>query len=79
MQKPTRQGFGEGCHLWGSEQHAPRDSAGVLAIACVSEGDRGNLGKPHRVVGCDDRPDAREGQAGRDGVADRPEIPLRSV
>src|SRR6202035_1679347 len=37
MQKPTRLCFGEGCHLWGSEQHAPRGSAGVLAIACVPE------------------------------------------
>ena len=79
MQKPTRLDFGEGCHLMGSEQHEPRDSAGALAIACVPEGDRRNSGKPRRVVGCDDRPDAREGQAGRDGVADRPEIPLRSV
>jgi hypothetical protein len=71
MQKPTRLGFGEGCHFWGSEQHSPRDSAGVLAMACVSAGDRRNLGKPHRVFGCDDRPDAREGQAGLVETLDR--------
>jgi len=48
-------------------------------MACVSEGDRRNLGKPHRVVGCDDRPEAREGQAGYGGVADRSVVPLRSA
>jgi hypothetical protein len=78
-QKPTRRGFGEGCYLWCHEQRVARDSAGVMATACVSEGDRGNLGKPHRVVGCDDRPDAREGEAGHNGVAERLVVPTRSV
>jgi hypothetical protein len=32
-------------------------------------------GKPHRVVGRDDQPDAREGQAGRSGVAERFVVP----
>ncbi len=79
MQKPTRLDFGEGCHLWCHEQRVTGDSAGVLATACVSEGDRRNLGKPHRVVGCDDRPDAREGEAGHNGVAERLVVPMRSV
>jgi hypothetical protein len=35
-------------------------------------------GKPHRVIGHDDQPDAREGQAGRTGVAERSAVPLKS-
>jgi hypothetical protein len=35
-------------------------------------------GKPQCVIGPDDQPDAREGQAGRDGVAERFVVPLRS-
>jgi len=31
------------------------------------------------MVGCDDQPDAREGQAGCAGVAERPVVPMRSV
>jgi hypothetical protein len=33
-------------------------------------------GKPQCVIGPDDQPDAREGQAGRDGVAERFVVPL---
>jgi hypothetical protein len=29
------------------------------------------------MVGCDDRPDAREGQAGWDGVAERLVVPMK--
>jgi hypothetical protein len=35
-----------------------------------------NQGKPHAVVG-DDQPDAREGQAGRHGVAERLVVPMK--
>jgi hypothetical protein len=35
-------------------------------------------GKPHRVIGHDDQLDAREGQAGRLGVAERFVVPLKS-
>jgi hypothetical protein len=35
-------------------------------------------GKPHCVIGHDDQPDTREGQAGRDGVAERFVVPLKS-
>src|SRR5665213_2452252 len=34
-------------------------------------------GKPCRVVARETQPDAREGQAGRDGVADRPIVPMK--
>jgi hypothetical protein len=34
-------------------------------------------GKPHCVIGHHDQPDAREGQAGRFGVAERLVIPMR--
>jgi hypothetical protein len=48
---------------------------GVLAAACT-QGKRTQHGKPHGVVS-DDQPDAREGQAGRDGVAERFVVPLK--
>lgn len=35
-------------------------------------------GKPYRAIGYDDQPDAREGQVGRDGVAERFVVPLKS-
>ncbi len=60
-------------------KQAPSSSAGVVAMACVQEEDRSNTGKPYHVVGCDDQPDAREGQAGRGRVADRPDRPLTPV
>jgi len=34
-------------------------------------------GKPHCVIGHHDQPDAREGQAGRFGVAERLVVPMR--
>jgi hypothetical protein len=34
-------------------------------------------GKPHCVIGQHDQPDAREGQAGRFGVAERLVVPMR--
>ena len=35
-------------------------------------------GKPHCAIGYHDQPDAREGQAGRFGVAERFVVPMRS-
>ena len=32
-------------------------------------------GKPDGVVGCDDQPEAGDGQIGRYGVAERPVVP----
>src|SRR5450756_2394708 len=53
----------------------PRRCAGVLAAACT-QGKRTKHGKPQSVVS-DDQPEAREGQAGRLGVAERFVIPLK--
>src|SRR5215471_6635982 len=47
----------------------PGRCAGVVAAACT-QGKRTQHGKPQGVVS-DDQPDAREGQAGRFGVAER--------
>ena len=49
--------------------------AGVVATACT-QGKRTQHGKPQGVVR-DDQPDAREGQAGRPGVAERFVVPLK--
>ena len=46
-----------------------RRCAGVVAAACT-QGKRTKHGKPQGMVS-DDQPDAREGQAGRPGVAER--------
>src|SRR5437660_8831039 len=48
---------------------------GVVAAACT-QGKRTQHGKPQCVIR-DDQPDAREGQAGRAGVAERPVVPLK--
>src|SRR5450756_2183282 len=53
----------------------PRRCAGVLAAACT-QGKRTKHGKPQSVVS-DDQPEAREGQAGRLGVAERFAVPLK--
>src|SRR6516162_11452362 len=53
----------------------PSRCTGVLAAACT-QGKRTQHGKPHCVIR-DDQPDAREGQAGRAGVAERPVVPLK--
>jgi hypothetical protein len=49
--------------------------AGVVATACT-QGKRTQHGKPQGVV-IDDQPDAREGQAGRPGVAERFAVPRK--
>ena len=57
-----------------SEEYASR-CAGVVATACT-QGKRTQHGKPHGVVS-NDQPEAREGQAGRLGVAERFVVPLK--
>src|SRR6266576_2554169 len=54
----------------------PSRCAGVVATACT-QGKRTQHGKPHSVVS-NDQPEAREGQAGRFGVAERFVVPLKS-
>src|SRR6516225_4413578 len=54
----------------------PGRCAGVVAAACT-QGKRTQHGKPGVVS--DDQPDAREGQAGRFGVAERFAVPLKPV
>ena len=53
----------------------PSRCTGVVAAACT-QGKRTQHGKPHGEVR-DDQPDAREGQAGRRGVAERSVVPLK--
>src|SRR6266704_782519 len=53
----------------------PSRCAGVVAAACT-QGKRTQHGKPHGVIR-DDQPDAREGQAGCLGVAERSAVPLK--
>ena len=52
-----------------------RRCAGVVAAACT-QGKRTKHGKPQGVVS-DDQPEAREGQAGRPGVAERFVVPRK--
>src|SRR6516225_1252837 len=53
----------------------PSRCTGVLAAACT-QGKRTQHGKPHCVIR-DDQPDARKGQAGRAGVAERSVVPMK--
>src|SRR5712691_5850178 len=53
----------------------PRCYTGVLAAACT-QGKRAKHGKPQGVVS-GDQPEAREGQVGRPGVAERFVVPLK--
>src|SRR5215213_318783 len=53
----------------------PSRCTGVLAAACP-QGKRTQHGKPHCVIR-DDQLDAREGQAGRTGVAEKPVVPMK--
>src|SRR6516164_9392554 len=59
----------------GMSEITPSRCTGALAAACT-QGKRTQHGKPHCVIR-DDQPDAREGQAGRTGVAERPVVPLK--
>ena len=77
MRRPTRQPFrGRLIRLGESRaKSTPSRCAGVVATACT-QGKRTQHGKPHGVVS-DDQPEAREGQAGRLGVAERFVVPLK--
>src|SRR5712671_2291097 len=73
--RPGR-GTGEGWHGWVTRaKSTPGRCTGVVAAACT-QGKRTQHGKPLCVIG-DDQPDAREGQAGRPGVAERFAVPLK--
>src|SRR5450755_4030560 len=68
MRRPTRRGRSE-------RSNTPRRCAGVVAAACT-QGRRTKHGKPQGVVSVDQL-DAREGQAGRSGVAERFVVPRK--
>src|ERR1700693_63196 len=74
---PTRYPFrGRLIRMGGDERGTtPSCCTGVVAAACT-QGKRTQHGKPRRVTR-DDQPDAREGQAGRAGVAERLVVPLK--
>src|SRR5260221_5128977 len=77
MCRPTRQPFRGRLTRMGEfrARTTPICCTGVVAAACT-QGKRTQHGKPHCVIR-DDQPDAREGQAGRSGVAERPVVPLK--
>jgi len=56
-------------------EESPICCTGVVAAACT-QGKRAQHGKPQCVIR-DDQPDAREGQAGRTGVAERLVVPRK--
>src|SRR5512135_797819 len=80
MWEPTRRENGEGrCH-WGTGGHTPRSNANKwshrgIGDGMFAHGDPTQHGKPRSVEARDLQPDAREGQAGPGGVADRPAVP----
>src|SRR6266403_1619142 len=77
MCRPTRQPFRGRLTRMGEfrARTTPICCTGVVAAACT-QGKRTQHGKPHCVIR-DDQPDAREGQAGRAGVAERFVVPLK--
>ena len=76
MRRPTRGPYrGRLIRLGKRADDAPSRCAGVVATACT-QGKRTQHGKPHGVVS-NDQPEAREGQAGRLGVAERFVVPLK--
>src|SRR5271166_3107288 len=77
MHRPTRLPYRGRLTRFGRVERSSTSGrcAGVLATACT-QGKRTQHGKPQGVVS-DDQPDAREGQAGRPGVAERFVVPLK--
>jgi hypothetical protein len=76
MCRPTRQGHrGRLIRMGARATGRPTRCTGVVAAACT-QGKRTQHGKPQSVVR-DDQPEAREGEAGRAGVAERPVVPAR--
>ena len=76
MCRPTRLPY-RGRLKWLGEtsEDTPSRYTGVVAAACT-QGKRTQHGKPHGVVS-DDQPNAREGQVGRLGVAERFAVPRK--
>jgi hypothetical protein len=76
MCRPTRRPFrGRLTRLGEMSEESPSRCTGVVAAAC-RQGKRTQHGKPQCVIR-DDQPDAREGQAGRTGVAERLVVPMK--
>lgn len=76
MRGPTRLPYwGRLIRLGDRAKCDPSRRAGVVATACTP-GKRTQHGKPHCAM-TDDQPDAREGWAGRDGVAERSVVPMK--
>src|ERR1700726_246844 len=76
MRRPTRRPFrGRLKQLVELSESTASCYTGVVAAACT-QGKRTQHGKPQGEVR-DDQPDAREGQAGRRGVAERFAVPLQ--
>src|SRR4029077_17078677 len=77
MRRSTRQPYRGRLTRRGANERssAPSRCAGVVATACT-QGKRTKHGKPQSVVS-DDQPEAREGQAGRSGVAERFVVPTK--
>ena len=73
---PSRPSY-RGRLIWMGERAktTPIRRTGVVAAACT-QGKRMQHGKPLGVAG-DGQPDAREGQAGRPGVAERPVVLMK--
>jgi hypothetical protein len=71
MREPTWQYFREGRRREGIERHHPPRSRRGSGDGMSAKGDGAQHGKPHVVEACDLQPDAREGQAGPRGVAER--------
>jgi hypothetical protein len=77
MREPTWQYFREGRRRGGVERHHPTRSRRGSGDGMSARGDGTQHGKPRGVKRYDLQPDAREGQAGPHGVADRPVIPSK--
>ena len=75
MCRPTRLPYRGRLKWLGELSEDCRCYTGVLAAACT-QGKRTKHGKPQGVVS-DDQSDAREGQVGRHGVAERFAVPLK--
>ena len=64
MREPTFRYYGEVCHVIGKRTiHAPTRLAGVLTLARLEDGKRGNTGSPIGAF-ARGKPASREGQAG---------------
>jgi hypothetical protein len=80
MWEPTRRENGEGRRHWGIGGHTPRSDRNQWSHRGIGDGmsahgDSTQHGKPRSVEARDLQPDAREGQAGPMGVADRLAVP----